>query len=406
MKVLLISGEYPPHMFGGGASFMYHLSRYLSRIGIFTTVVAHRLVSNPLDAGKTEIEQKNEKLRVVWVSVPRFAYPRHEVFQLLSRKIVSSLISEHDIIHMNTGLYYPWIRGVIKRIRKPVIITIHGDPILVNRIQLRSRYISITNKIYGIVFIKEASAGLKHELMEQVAVLVSEHLYKSLKEKFSQIRRHRVIYNGINTDYIIKSLRTESRSSYYKLIAEAKKRGYKIMAYPARFYPVKNHIALIATLPHILERHRRTILVLTSDGPMKPIIKMYARKVGIENKVIFTGRIPYPEALRIISLADLIPFPSLYEACPISVIEASILKKKVVAFRLPYSIELKEYLDNLIIVKDFRSFIDAVRDYILHHPPVKQHLSQQEDYMSKLFDAKKMTQEYVNLYMELLNNSK
>ena len=397
--MLLVAGEYPPHMFGGGATFMYNLARGLAKFGVEVTVVAHRLLRTPFRSTFVE-HDKDGNLRIVWVALPSYIYPRHVTFQLYAKLLIQTLSSRHDVIHINTGLYYPFLRSVFTGMRKPVIVTIHGDPITVYRITLKLKS-NIISKIYGTLHVLESINALSYELSELVPVFVSKHVKETLSKVFKVSKPFAIIYNGIDFMVLKKALETPSKTRYFELLVKARSQGYKILVYPARLHPVKNQLLLIAALSRLVRKNKQILLILIGEGPTKNFIERISSKLHVENNVILTGRLPYDETIRIMSLADLIPFPSLYEACPISLIEALWLGKKVITFDLPYVHEIRH--GNILVAKTSEEFTELLEEAL----GLNSHLfigrrSLNESELLEEFSVNHMVTRYLELYKRVI----
>jgi len=395
--VLLVAGEYPPHMFGGGATFMYNLARGLAKLGVEVTVVAHRLSRTPFRSTFVE-HDKEGGLRIVRVTVPSYIYPRHVTFQLYAKSLIQTLSSRHDVIHINTGLYYPFLRPVFTDMRKPVIVTIHGDPITVYKISLKLKS-SLISKIYGTLHMLESINALSYELSELIPVFVSKHVKETLSKVFKISKPFAIIYNGIDFTVLKKALETPSKTRYFELLVKAKSQGYKILVYPARLHPIKNHLLLIIALSKLIRINRQILLILIGEGPTKNFVEKISNKLHVESNVILTGRLPYDETIRIMSLADLIPFPSLYEACPITVIEALWLNKKVLALDLFGFRELHH--KNLVIAKSVEEYIEYLES-MLYSNTCPEETSAENDELRK-FSLTYMVQNYLQLYNKTLS---
>jgi len=401
-RVLLIAGEYPPYIFGGGATFMYHLSRGLSKKGFDVTVVALKLIPRLT----TEIYMENvvPRLKVIRASIPSFAYPRHEFFQLRAQHIVSKLIQTHDIIHMNTGLYHPWLRRVIKYSSRPAVVTIHGDSVLDAIISIKcSTLAEIKMKLYNSLYMLESYLSLKKEINDLYPVFVSRSIYETLSSRFN-ITHYSIIYNGIDFDFIDSALRTPPRTTLYNVLRSIKEHGYKVMLYASRFYPRKNHIALIPLMHSILKmRNPRVLLVLTSDGPLWGSIRQKIAELNLLSRIILTGKLAYDEVLRITSLADVIVFPSLYEAHPISIVEALYLRKPVVTFNLPYVKELNECCKglNIHVANSFSEFIEKTFELLASEKPTD--ITNNNECLFKMFSVERMVESYLNVYNNVRN---
>lgn len=93
-----------------------------------------------------------------------------------------------------------------------------------------------------------------------------------------------------------------------------------VIGHVGRFDKVKNQIFLLDVLKIILAKKKKAILILIGDGKEKTEVIEYAKKIGLENKVIFTGEIQKTEDY--FQVFDVFVLPSLYEGLPIVGIEA------------------------------------------------------------------------------------
>jgi glycosyltransferase involved in cell wall biosynthesis len=399
LRVLLVAGEYPPHMFGGGATFMYNLARGLVKSGVEVTVVAHRLSRTLFRNTFVEFD-KDGNLRIVWVTIPSYVYPRHVTFQLYVKSLIQTFSSRHDVIHINTGLYYPFLRPVFTNIGKPVIVTIHGDPVTVYKIALKLKS-GLLSKVYGALHMLESINALRYELSELIPVFVGKHVKETLSKVFKISKQFAIIYNGIDFTVLQKALETPPKTKYFELLVKAKLQGYKILVYPARLHSIKNHLLLIIALSKLVRKNKQILLILAGEGPTKNFIERVSIRLQVENNVILAGRLPYDETIRLMSLADLIPFPSLYEACPLSLIEALWLGKKVIAFDLPYIHEIRH--ENILVAKTPEEFIELLEEALSlnFRLAIGKH-SLNESKLLEKFSVNHMVARYLELYRRVI----
>ena len=66
----------------------------------------------------------------------------------------------------------------------------------------------------------------------------------------------------------------------------------------------KNIQAVLAALPSVLEEDDKVRLVVAGDGPYLPDLKSQAKKLGILDKVVFTGMIAPGETALYYKAAD------------------------------------------------------------------------------------------------------
>jgi PEP-CTERM/exosortase A-associated glycosyltransferase len=82
-----------------------------------------------------------------------------------------------------------------------------------------------------------------------------------------------------------------------------------IVGFVGSFYAYEGLDLLLAALPTVLQRIPRLRALFVGGGPDEMALKAQARNLGIEDKVIFTGRVPHREVHRYYSIVDVFAFP-------------------------------------------------------------------------------------------------
>ena len=92
-----------------------------------------------------------------------------------------------------------------------------------------------------------------------------------------------------------------------------------VIGHVGRFSYPKNHDFLIDVFSEILKK-KDVRFMLVGDGSLKGKIEEKVKKLGIEDKVVFTGlRSDVPDILQAF---DIFVFPSIYEGFPVALLEA------------------------------------------------------------------------------------
>lgn len=144
-------------------------------------------------------------------------------------------------------------------------------------------------------------------------------------------KRITVIPNGIKVPESIKVMEKEKLgigSSEY------------IVGTVGNLREAKGHIYLIRGAPLILKEFPDTRFIIVGEGELKGFLIKETERLGVAHRFIFTGFLDSP--LSIVSLFDIFVFPSLWEGCPVALLEAMMLGKSCVAFPvgdIPYIIE-------------------------------------------------------------------
>lgn len=124
-----------------------------------------------------------------------------------------------------------------------------------------------------------------------------------------------IITNAIPTDKFI--FQQEIRE---KLRENLRLRDSFVIGNIARFNEVKNHVFLIDIFLEIYQLNKNAVLLLLGDGSLRALIEEKADKLGLKDRVIFTGVVDNPHEY--LQAMDVFLFPSLYEGLPLSLIEA------------------------------------------------------------------------------------
>jgi len=118
-------------------------------------------------------------------------------------------------------------------------------------------------------------------------------------------------------------------------IERLKREGYSVIICPRRLVPEKGVHYLLKAIPRILNNTtRKALFLFTGEGPLLPLLKKEATRLGIIDNVIFTGNIPYKSVLSYIRSSDIVVVPSIgEETLGLAILEAYALKKVVVGTR-------------------------------------------------------------------------
>lgn len=92
-----------------------------------------------------------------------------------------------------------------------------------------------------------------------------------------------------------------------------------MVGHVGRFSYPKNHEYLIKIFKSINDKISARLL-LVGDGELMPEIRDEVCKLGLNDKVIFTG--VRSDVARLLQGMDVFVFPSIYEGLPVSVVEA------------------------------------------------------------------------------------
>jgi len=85
--------------------------------------------------------------------------------------------------------------------------------------------------------------------------------------------------------------------------------GCEVLGFLGSFYAYEGLDLTVAALADIAKTRDNVRLLLVGGGPQEENLKAQVKSLGIEDRVIFTGRVPHAEVGRYYSLVDLLIYP-------------------------------------------------------------------------------------------------
>jgi PEP-CTERM/exosortase A-associated glycosyltransferase len=85
--------------------------------------------------------------------------------------------------------------------------------------------------------------------------------------------------------------------------------GASVVGFIGSFYAYEGLDLLLDALPGILLRRPEVRVLLVGGGPQDGALKAHAQRLGVTDKVVFTGRVPHTEVHRYYDLLDVLAYP-------------------------------------------------------------------------------------------------
>jgi PEP-CTERM/exosortase A-associated glycosyltransferase len=87
--------------------------------------------------------------------------------------------------------------------------------------------------------------------------------------------------------------------------------GKLLLGFIGSFYAYEGLSVLLHALPRMLKQNPDIRVLLVGGGPQEKELKALAMRLGLEDKVIFTGRVPHEQVQRYYNLVDILVYPRL-----------------------------------------------------------------------------------------------
>jgi glycosyltransferase involved in cell wall biosynthesis len=394
LRILLLSSEYPPFIFGGIGTFTRNLSEGLAKIGLDVFIFSGYPSSAGKNNGKVLVSKISDHLSVFRFPYPQLP-PRHTWFQLnnLPRMYEFAKKIKPDVIHGQSGTTFP--ASVALKNIAPLLVTFHGCP----KVELMMSLYSLRRggsvgdiwtycigyPAYSLTYRQELRSAA---LSVAVSKSLGNELIDEMGEKYQQ--RLRVVPNGVN----LKQLDSE----YGSLDGEEESANNILFA--GRLFWRKGAMEIVKLARLMKQKNLNARVVVHGEGPLFGKMKHSIMQFGLENIELrgFTSR---SELMRSYRMSKFVIIPSLYEACPLILLESMCLGKIPLMFNLPYSSEFTENGQFGILAENAN---DLVNKLIVLNKKGDLHTMSNKirDFARDKYDIQRTASQYSELYRQLV----
>jgi len=278
---------------GGAESFMMSLYNAIDRTRVQFDFVVHT-------SEKCGYDDEIRQLGGMIYRVPRF-----RVFNLFAyirawRRFFAEHGGKYDIVHGHIGSSAAIYLQIAKKAGCRTIAHSHGTKS--ERLSLKSLlsafFVYPTRYIADMFFACSAQAGI-------------DRYGKTIIQK----NNFKIINNAIDTKKF--AFNAEARELKRKELGIG---NCFVIGHVGRMSAEKNHMFILNIFKEIRAKNKNAMLLLVGDGAMRKEIEAYAKLLGLDDYIIFTG-----VCLNINELLwamDAFVFPSLWEGLGIALIEA------------------------------------------------------------------------------------
>jgi PEP-CTERM/exosortase A-associated glycosyltransferase len=136
------------------------------------------------------------------------------------------------------------------------------------------------------------------------ATTICEGLRSEIIGRGIPARKIEVIPNAVDIgDFSVGGARDEALAQQLGL------EGKTVLGFIGSFYAYEGLDILLNALPAMLAQRPEIRVLLVGGGPQDASLRAQARALGIEDKVVFTGRVPHSEVQRYYNLVDVLCYP-------------------------------------------------------------------------------------------------
>lgn len=330
MKILLATYWVVPHL-GGVWNYMGQLKRKLELLGHEVDLLGYGENNNYIHLVNEDRKvNRDQLLPLVYTNLTKQPPQANHVNALvrycdISRRVyelgVSYLgLEKYDIIHTQDV----YSTACINRIRgkeTPLVATLHGCVAYEMKHHIMNNMNQTSTSAMACSYFDE----LEHEgsTSAEITIVANNWLKRILTDEFhAPSNQIQVFHYGYDTKAFLERIaETESQVQ--------RPNDKVVILYTGRLVELKGVHHLISALGRLKKLRKDWVCWIVGEGEDQDMFQDQSKSLGLENDIIFLGRrndIPY-----LLSKSDIFVFPSLIENQPLSVIEAQITGKPVIA---------------------------------------------------------------------------
>ena len=400
MKVAFVAYEYPPYSFGGIGSFSRDLSLGLSSAGVKITVIG---LSHLRTITKEIINPNLTVIRVPTLNFP----PRHLWWQTGNHNVIVKLLTKlsPDLIHSN-GLVATLPLRTFKGVSGvPQIVTIHGYNQKILEILLANNRKLFQPRDFFAYVLFEPLYDMLLQIDVKTAdcvVAVAQHLKNDLQRRF-KMANMTTVHNGIEVEPGLSDEYDADVGGKEQAVGLSRKRTTRI-AYAGRLYWLKGITHAMNAFAALMRLHHpdNVEFNIYGDGPLQGEVRKFAASDESAGLVRYHGSLPREQLIAELRNNDIVLIPSLYEACPVVLLEALALGKAVVVNSMPWSEEFIEDRVNGLRVdtRDPVAFANGLFE-LIDNWELREQISQNAKKDVEKYSISNVTRMYASIYQGL-----
>jgi 1,2-diacylglycerol 3-alpha-glucosyltransferase len=178
-----------------------------------------------------------------------------------------------------------------------------------------------------------------------------------------------------------------------------------VLSYVGRLAPEKNMVFLIRSFAGVASVIENVKLLILGDGPERENLEDRVKHMGIQNRVIFTGMVPYEDVPGYLAISDAAVTASVTETFGLSVVEAMASGLPVLGVDSPgISDIIADQKTGLLAVNDIASFTAKMMQLVQHHE-MREIMGKKALEAAEQYEINRITEILIQHYQNLVDKS-
>lgn len=384
MKIMIISDLAPPVVTGGIENYITNLGKGLVKKGHEVHWLTSKLPG-------TKSEETLEGIQIHRVTIPfsrNYFFPGRHLFSITSLIKGMKLAREMDVIHVNTLIpgFLSW--AVAKYSGKPTILFCH-------------EFYGDLWKSVGRNFFEKYFYPLFEKMMCKFPydffVCPSEYSKKTLIKCGVDENKIKIIPHGTNYQkpQITKDFRSDYNLKNELLI------GYLGRLNIKNTGQGKNLLGLLQAIKHVVNEIPTAKLVLGGSGYRD--LKKYIKNLGIENNIIYLGKIPSNAIKSFFKMCNVVVCPALSDGFCFLLAEASASGIPVIGTSRGAHLErIKNNINGILTEPEPKSMSESIIE-VLKNKKLAVKLGKNGKKMTKKLTWEKSVEDHIKLYKKIIS---
>lgn len=389
MRIGIFTDSYTPFINGVTTSVLM-LKKGLEKKGHTVYVVT---VNN--ENMKYKLDEKGKVLRLPGVPIGIYDYRLTGIYPLKAINIIKKW--NLDVIHCQTEFGVgTFARIIAKQLNIPLVHTYHT---------MYEDYIHYITKGYFNRTGKKIVEYLTLFYCDKTAtelVVPTKKAYELFKEKYKVDRNVYIVPTGIEVEKFYLE-----NNKQLDIVKKRESLGLKrddfVILFVGRIGSEKNVELLLTSMRYIVNNCPKAKLLIVGDGPDLNKYKTFVKKQGLEENIIFTGKVPWESIAEYYLIADVFTTASKTETQGLTVIEAMAASLPVVCINDESF--TNTVIDNLNgkIFKNKRGYKKAILE-LYNDPKELKRLSNQAMISAEMHSSKYFVESILDVYKIAIKN--